>query len=162
MTKKEFRSLYDQNYEGIRRYIYFRSMNEDLANDVAQNVFLKIWSKKLNIAEYSIRPLLYKIANDEFISELRKRKHIVSIKNGMDKLEFEDKNQNEDQEERKLQLKKALALLTEKQRTVILMNKLEGLTYLEISESLNLSIKAVEKRMTSGMKSLREKIKEIK
>ena len=62
MTKKEFRSLYDQNYEGIRRYIYFRSMNEDLANDVAQNVFLKIWSKKLNIAEYSIRPLLYKIA----------------------------------------------------------------------------------------------------
>lgn len=53
----------------------------------------------------------------------------------------------------------ALAKLPEKQRVVFLMNRMEGLTYKEISERLQIGVKAVEKRMSSALSKLRSMIK---
>ena len=57
--------------------------------------------------------------------------------------------------EKKKEFEKALAELPEKQRTVLLMNKMGGLTYSEIAESLGLSNKAIEKRMGQALKTLK-------
>ncbi len=50
--------------------------------------------------------------------------------------------------------------MSEKQRAVILMSKREGLTNKEISNYLDISLKAVEKRMTQAIKFLKENINE--
>jgi RNA polymerase sigma-70 factor (ECF subfamily) len=55
---------------------------------------------------------------------------------------------------------KALAALPEKQRTVFLMARMEGLTYKEIAERLNLSVKAIEKRMSLTLAHLRKTLHE--
>ncbi len=52
----------------------------------------------------------------------------------------------------------ALNSLNEKQRTVFLMSRIEGLKYREIAERLNLSEKAVEKRMSAALQFLKENI----
>jgi RNA polymerase sigma-70 factor (ECF subfamily) len=48
--------------------------------------------------------------------------------------------------------------MNEKQREVFLMNRTEEMTYKEIAERLDLSVKAVEKRMSLAIGFLREKL----
>ena len=60
--------------------------------------------------------------------------------------------------EKKIQFEKVLNQLPEKQKTVLLMNKLQGLTYKEIAEILNLSQKAIEKRIGLALKTLKQKL----
>ncbi len=52
----------------------------------------------------------------------------------------------------------ALNHLNEKQRTVFLMSRMEGIKYQEIAERLGLSVKAVEKRMSAAIKILKQSL----
>ncbi|MEO1436898.1 MAG: sigma-70 family RNA polymerase sigma factor, partial [Bacteroidota bacterium] len=59
------------------------------------------------------------------------------------------------------QLEAAIAALPEKQREVFLMNRIEKMKYREISETLGISVKAVEKRMTKALVAIRKLTKKI-
>ena len=83
-----------------------------------------------------------------FISKFRRGKlemnYLNSIESDKVDLTPEDELRHKELAEN---YKKALAELSEKHRTVFLMSRMEGLRYHEIAERLNLSVKAVEKRM---------------
>ena len=66
--------IYDRHFDDLRRYLIFRSGDQDLSVDIAQNVFMKVWTKKIEIASGNIKSLLFKMATDEFISHIRKKK----------------------------------------------------------------------------------------
>lgn len=160
MTAEEFKNLYDLYFESIRNYIYYRSGNKDLANDISQETFIKVWKKRTEINKEKIKALLYKIAGDEFINYLRKEKLKRQYVEDSLKFKIENNNDNQDEEIRKLKFEKLLKKMSEKQRAVILMSKREGLTNKEISNYLEISLKAVEKRMTQAIKFLKENINE--
>ena len=66
-----------------------------------------------------------------------------------------------EEEEFKTKLQNAIALLTDGQREVFLLNRIEGKKYREIATLLNLSQKAVEKRMSIALKTLKQHIQNI-
>jgi len=66
-----------------------------------------------------------------------------------------------EEEEFKLKLKNAIAELSEVQREVFLMNRIDGKKYREIAEILDISKKTVEKRMSGALQILRAKIENI-
>jgi RNA polymerase sigma-70 factor (ECF subfamily) len=72
-----------------------------------------------------------------------------------------DVSPEEEMEYKELQqrYKKALAGLPEKQRVVFLMSRVDGLKYHEIADRLNISVKAVEKRMKNALDDLKSKFK---
>ena len=160
MTAKEFKNLYDLYFESIRNYIYYRSGNKDLANDISQETFIKVWKKRTEINKEKIKALLYKIAGDEFINYVRKEKLKRQYVEDSLKFKIENNNDNQDEEIRKIKFEKLLKKMSVKQRAVILMSKREGLTNKEISNYLEISLKAVEKRMTQAIKFLKENINE--
>ena len=55
---------------------------------------------------------------------------------------------------------RALENLPEKQRTVFLLSRMDGMKYSEIAETLGLSVKAVEKRMKNALQYLRNAVGE--
>ena len=59
------------HFAGIRKYVFLRSGNTELATDIAQETFLKIWEKR-DIQPDKVKGLLYKIAGDLFVSHYRK------------------------------------------------------------------------------------------
>lgn len=61
----------------------------------------------------------------------------------------------------KLKLETAIAALPEGQRTVFLMNRIDKLPYREIAERLDLSVKAVEKRMHKALGEMRKISKKV-
>ena len=150
--------IYDNHFDNLRRYLYYRSGDQDLSADIAQNVFLKIWNKKIDITKGNIKSLLFKMGNDEFISNYRRLKIERDLINSQDfKLVYETDDQN-DFSEMKQKFEKALISLTDKQRVALLMNKMQGLTCKEIAESLNLSQKAIEKRISQALSALKNKL----
>ena len=158
MTAKDFKMIYDEHFDDLRRYLIYRSGDQDLSGDIAQNVFMKVWTKKIEIASGNIKSLLFKMATDEFISHIRKKKVEKEYTESIDLKLIREPDNNDDLLEKKVLFQKALNQLPEKQKTAFLMNKMQGLTYKEIAEILNLSQKAIEKRIGLALKALKQNI----
>ena len=158
MTAKDFKMIYDTHFDDLRRYLIYRSGDQDLSGDIAQNVFMKVWTKKIEIASGNIKSLLFKMATDEFISHIRRKKVEKEYTESIDLRLIRESDNNDDLLEKKVLFQKALNQLPEKQKTALLMNKMQGLTYKEIAEILNLSQKAIEKRIGLAIKSLKQNI----
>lgn len=157
MTQEEFKSLFEIHFAGVRKYVFYRSGNTDVATDIAQETFLKIWEKQHVVQPEKVKGLLYKIAGDLFVSHFRKEKRSFRFFNHY---VFDEAGQSPEEilafEQLKGNYKKALETLPEKQRTVFLMSRAENLKYHEIAEMLGISVKAVEKRMNYALKHLRQ------
>ena len=160
MTKDQLKNIYNLYGSSIRNYLYYRSGNTDIADDITQETFIRVWEKQINYNEQKNRSLLYKIANNLFIDYVRKNKLETDY---LEQLKFTYKNNIDADEENDILLKKcekALADLTEKERTVFLMSRKDQLKYKEIAERLGITVKAVEKQMSGALKKLRVNIYE--
>lgn len=159
MTKEEFENIYNQYFDTIRKYVYYKSGNSDLATEIAQEVFVKVWEKQFDFKSKKIVPLLYKIARDQFINHTR-REHVKQEYLKDFKLNFREGITENiiEYKELKETYENALAKLSEKQREVFLMSRLETLTYKEIALRLDITVKAVEKRMSITLSELKKKL----
>ena len=159
IEKNEFVDLFNQMYETIKNYIYYKTGDIDLADDAAQETFIKIWEKKNEIRQETVRSLLYTIAGNlcknrfehqqvvfEFANRFQQNETSVSPEFELELKEFNNKLQN------------AIGGLKEKNRVVFLMNRIDGLTYKQIAENLEISVKAVEKRMKNALDILKKTI----
>lgn len=157
MTELEFKQFFNNHFDGLRSYLYYRGGDNDLATDLAQDTLIKIWEKNIENEGKKTVGLAYKIASDLFVSRYR-RANIES--DYIRSLEFEFCNSTPEEELQYQELKdkyeKTLLEMNEKQRIVFLMSRMEGLKYSEIAERLEISVKAVEKRMHGAIINLRE------
>ena len=148
------------HFAQVRNYVFFRSGNTEVATDIAQDTFLKVWEKRNSIQLNSVKGLLFKIANDQFISHYRKEKRSFEF---FRHYVFDKETQSPEDEMAFEQLKEnyslALNKMREKQRTVFLLSRVENLKYTEIAEMQGISVKAVEKRMKNALDHLRQFLK---
>ncbi len=160
MTKGEFKKLFDEHFDQVRSYMFYRSGDTELATDIAQETFLKIWEKQHKIDNARVKGLLFKIANNLFVSYYRKEKRSFEF---FSNYETDEKTRTPEEELVFSQLKEnysqALERMPEKQRTVFLMSRVDQLTYNEIAEMVGVSVKAVEKRMRLALNFLRTSLK---
>ena len=153
--------MFDTYFEDIRRYILYRSGNEDVATDIAQETFMRIWEKQMVIDPGRVKGLLLKIAGDLFISQYR-RQQVAN--NFFNTFQPGGKSPTPEDEINFQELMKAydtaLKTMPEKQRTVFLMNRIDELKYKEIADQLGLSVKAIEKRMSQALDHLKKHLKD--
>jgi len=152
LTKTQFREIFDSHFDTVRNYIFYRSGDQELATDIAQETFMRVWEKQLLREKSKMKALLFKIAGDIFVSSYRKKKIELNFKlNLKPSADFENPEEKMKFNELQNNYQKALRKLPEKQRTVFLMSRMDGMKYYEIAEALSLSVKAVEKRMKHAL-----------
>jgi RNA polymerase sigma-70 factor (ECF subfamily) len=122
---------------------------------------MKIWEKQNSVKTNKVKGLLFKIANDLFITHYRKEQRSFEFFNNY---VFDKETHSPEEEMAFEQLKenyrKALDGMQERQRTVFLMSRVENLKYAEIAEIIGISVKAVEKRMKNALEYLRVNLKQ--
>lgn len=156
---KWFRSIFDQYYESIRSFAYYKTGDVDLADDIVQEVFLKLWTNRSSVKDDTVKALLYTIASNTIKNHFKHQKVVYGFQQQVPANETSDEADSElRQEELNRKLQDALAEIPEKAREVFLMNRIEGLTYTDIAERLGLSVKAIEKRMSEALSIIRSRI----
>ena len=121
---------------------------------------MKIWEKNLEYNENQIKGLLYKISKELWISQYRKldsaRKFELNLTYEDERITPEDLLEYD---ELRVKYEEVLSILPENQREVFLMSRMEDLTYKEIADRLDISVKAIEKRMSLALRTLRKELK---
>ena len=157
-----YNTIYNEHASAIWRFIYFKCGNSAQADDLVQDAFIKLFQNCAKVTPAKAKSYLYTVANNAFLNEIAHSKVVLKHKNQSPsntnketpQYLLEEKEFNE-------KLQKAIANLTESQRTAFLMNRIEGKKYKEIAEILNISVKAVEKRISKALASLRINIENI-
>ena len=140
-------------------------LNPDEAQDVVQDVFMKLWESRDEIdPNESLKAYLFRITANSSISKLRRRK----VKNQYDeilKFVYIDNSESSPYNsliERELSESITLALnkIPPQSRRVFDLSRIEGLKYSEIAEYLKISVKTVESHMSKALSMLRTELKE--
>jgi RNA polymerase sigma-70 factor (ECF subfamily) len=159
LTRQEFKYLFDTHFEQLRSYIFYRGADEALASDIAQEAYIKFWEKNADFNEKKNLGLLYKMAHDLFIDAYRKKKLANKYAESLDFSWHNISPENEaEYKELASKYKEALQEMKEEQRIAFLMNRRDELSYSEIAERLDLSVKAIEKRISKALAFLRQKL----
>ena len=128
---------------------------------MVQEAFLTLWKNCSKVLPEMAKAYVFRVAQNQMLKsidkEKTKEKHIQFIfkPSHTETPEFQMEFSEFDRK-----VNQAINDLPEGQREVFLMNRIEKMTYTEIAEVLDVSVKAVEKRMHKALLKLREKINE--
>lgn len=159
LTIQEFEHAFDLYYTNLRNFLYYKTSNAELAEDVAQDAFVKLWETRDKINKTSLKAYLFTIGNNLAINQLKRDQlkfkflNLQTARQDIKTPEYLLEMQEFDQK-----LQATLARIPEGAREVFLMNRIDGLKYREIADMLGLSMKAVEKRMSRALAILRDEI----
>ena len=169
--KKAFNELVNQWYSRIYNFAFKYFAEHDQASEVAQKTFISVYKNLSKLKESnSFRPWIYQIASNHCHDELRKKqkkwtisffKSSESNESNLSELHEKSTDKGIDpeyqlgQSELSELLQKALKLISEEQRIVLILKEYEGLKFHEIAEALNISENTAKSRLYYGLKHLK-------
>ncbi len=157
-----FNKVYSDFGKPIWNFVYYKCGDQAQADDLVQEAFIKLWQNCAKVSLAKAKSFLYTVANNTFLNEVAHKKVVLRHAQLQPK-KVDNESPEFLLEERQYlkKLEKTIGNLTEAQRTAFLMNRIEGKKYREIAEILGISIKAVEKRMSQALATLRQEIENI-
>ena len=145
-----------------RIYWHIRKMvvDHDDANDLVQDVFIKVWKNVDNFrADAQLYTWIYRIATNECLTFLGKKRRRFFMPIGDVESELADKLTSNDYisgDEVQLQLQKALLTLPDKQRLVFNMKYFDEMKYEEIAEITDTSVGALKASYHYAVKKIEQ------
>ena len=138
------------------------SGDPDEGKDIAQQVYIQVWEKRHTLdIEGDILPYLKRMAINEALAQKRTAERRQELQTNIEIVDRVNPD-GEDMvmaEELQVSVVKAVADLPEKCGEVFKLSRYEELTYKEIGETLNISVKTVESHMGRALRQLREALK---
>lgn len=160
-------SAFDAIYERYCKRLYgfvFRYIKQEVdAEEIVQEVFIKIWESRKIIDSYSsFESFIFTIAYNSTISLLRKR---VTEKKYLEQIKYRQQiNNSEDiineihYNEMNERVKSLLNQLTPRQKEIFILSREEGLSHEEIAKKLNISSNTVKNHLVSALAYIKSHI----
>jgi RNA polymerase sigma-70 factor (ECF subfamily) len=161
-----FQMLFEAYKDRVYSIALHYSGNTDMAGDVTQQVFLKLFSRMGQFrqdAEFTT--WLYRIVTNTCIDEQRSRKRFLPLSNEAEVRDMSVRGSQEDKYIRRevaASVREAIGQLRPKLRMPILLKYVEGLSYEEIGEALGCSKGTVASRLNRGHKILADKLSNLR
>ncbi|MGL2966811.1 RNA polymerase sigma factor [Flavobacterium sp. XGLA_31] len=158
-----FKLVFETNFKLLRNFLIYKFRDVERAEDVAQNAFVKLWENCGILKPEQARSFLYTTAIRLSLNQIKHNKVVANfeIQSKLKTTYSESPEFLMEENELKKRLEKAIHDLPEKQRIVFLMNRFDNQSYADIATALDLSVKAVEKRMHLALLSLRKVVKNV-
>lgn len=160
--KLNFESLYRKYAKEVRNFMFFKTQSIDKAEDFMQEAFVKLWENCSNVNIDKVKSYLFSTANNMFLNQVKHQKVVRNYEKhnpGKDVVETPEFIAIE--KEFLDKINRVIASLPEKQREVFIMSRIKKKKYKDIASVLDISEKAVEKRMQRALVTIREKIGDV-
>jgi len=154
-----FRKIYESFCEPLYRFAYSYLKDSFEAEEIVQDVFLKVWEKRAEVDEQkSFKSYLYRITVNKIFNELKhrvvKQKYDQHLQN-FDQISIETPESSIQFQELNKKVEHLLTRLPEQQRNIFIMSRWKGLSNAEIADNLNLSIRTVENQIYRAAKFIK-------
>ena len=125
------------------------------SEDIVQDCFVKLWQQEAKRDITDKRAFLYSTVRNACIDTLRRQHPEMTSIDPSDLEEIISDEEAIDRSEQEAKVWETIDALPDRCREVFLMAKRDGMTYNEIAEALNISVKTVEHQISKAMKKLR-------
>ena len=161
--RSAFKTLFEHFQNSLYNFLIYKTGDSDLSEDILQETLLKVWQKRNSLDEsLSIKSYLFTMANNSAMNHFRHQKVIYAHQA---QYQFEDEDRSPEDifrtKEFYDQVLQAIENLPEKTRITFMMSRFEDLSYKEIAERTDVSIKTVESHIGKALRLIRKKLEEI-
>lgn len=152
-----FRTFFDRHHGRLLGAVQGRGVSRDDAEDVVQNAFLYIWEHRERIdPAQSLRAYLFRIGYTRALNAKRGREREVAEADPEDAGRAAATPETDaEQAELRAHIQAAVDALPERRRQVFELCFVQGFTYREAAEALDVTRKTVENHMGLALKDLR-------
>jgi RNA polymerase sigma-70 factor (ECF subfamily) len=163
--RKVFEQVFKSHYTELCRFA-MRYVREEIAcEEIVQEVFISIWERRaeLNINS-SIKAYLFTAVRNRSFNYIKLQLPKEHQKTDVDALSELQIDNNEDDlrlEELKAYVNEAIDLLPRKCKAIFILSRTAGMTYREIADEMDISVKTVENQVGLALKKLREQLNPI-
>ena len=159
-----FSALFKKYSERLYAFALSIAKEPYIAEEITQQVFLKVWEKRMQIDEYlSFKSFLFSITYSETISWLRKdtaEKRKISRWGENSFFESDETTHIVEFNNIESLANGIIDSLPEKRKEIFKLSREQGYSYKEIAQKLGLSVKTVENQVSAALKTIREKLGE--
>lgn len=159
-----FEILFQKYYVRFYNFVLNLTKNPQTAEDIVQNVFMKIWINRKNLRpDQSIHNYIYALSKHEVLNHLRDRKVYTQVERlVMAEQPYEAvTDQNMDLKELDDRIRKFIAAMPEQRRKVFLLSRYRGMGNKAIAELMGLSVRTVDRHINLALTSLRKEFLKI-
>jgi RNA polymerase sigma-70 factor (family 1) len=160
---KAFKEIYSRYWKSVFESAYHRLANKEVAKELVQTIFLRIWEKRHSIQIHHLHSYLQTAIKNSIInyieSTLVHKKYLQHL-TGVNTTSCNGAESAINLHELSQAIEKAIALLPEKTRNVFRLSRFDHLSIREIAANMNISEKAVEYHITQSLKVLRLYLKD--
>lgn len=155
--------LYEQFVDKIYAFVYYRTLHQQIAEDITSVTFVKVLE---SIGSYSkdsgtVQAWIYTIARNTLTDYYRTKRQEYDIMTLWDKASEDDIESMADINRQLDQVKHVLLKMKPEQQEILLLRLWDGLSYKEIATVLGKSEAAAKMSFTRAVRALREQISVI-
>ena len=158
---KAYGEIYSLYWSDLKGYIFRRTNDVCLSEDLSQQVFIKAW-QNLHIYEHRgyFKAWLYRITRNQLADHFRARQPRLGIE-GVDIREPDETEQLLVREETYRSLNEAMGTLTDSHRQVLILRFLCGLSAEETGALMHRSAAAVRSLQARALRMLRKRLHDL-
>ena len=166
MSQNKFKNWLREHKSRVFSYAFYFLRNREDAEDVTQEVFIKLWKNMDNINHKKIKSWLMQVTHNCCVDHVRRRKGAHNKQQFMDSVDYlpecSGKESNpewvvEHQENHEVLLT-AMETLPHRTKSMLLLHYYQGLKFDTIGSILNTDVGTVKVAVHRGRKMLREKL----
>ena len=155
--RQAFSQLVSSHRQGVVNVVYRMCGDPNLAEDMAQEAFLRAWQK---LPDYQpkapFRYWVYRIATNAALDVLRRQRDTLDVDELQVAADAPDLEERSASTARNQQVKEAVKALPAASRMVLVLREYEGLSYQEIADTLDIPIGTVMSRLSYARGKLRQ------
>jgi RNA polymerase sigma-70 factor (ECF subfamily) len=162
-NEKIFSTIYNDFSKDLHDYLYYKYGEQFSPSDKVQEAFIKLWDNCKKVILKDAKGFLFTVARNMVLNDIKHQKIVLKHQKILPKGHVYETPEFLMEKEQFLQkYENALSKLSEEQRVVFLLNKVEGKKHREIAEMLNITKKVVEYRIYTAFSIIKKHIKEFK
>lgn len=153
---RQLRELIDQHADAVFHLAYGILHDRGLAEDVVQETMIKAWQSLDSFrGEAAIRTWVLRIAHNTSISALRRRRdQSMAPEDLPDRPSGDETASRADGRHDLAQVRSALEALDETSRSIVVLREVEGLSYQQIADALEVPVPTVKTRLLRARRTL--------